>query len=181
VTGDSTRGEHLIVGEVRKPHGIKGECYVMPATDDVAGVYVKGRDLLLGDPDGRAYEPETPVRVAGVRPFKRGLLVSFEDVEDRNAAESLRGRTLLIQREEARPLQAGEYFLHDLEGLEVRTTGGTRVGVVREVYEGGAVHYLGVDADGREHLIPFSGAVVKKVDLKGGVIVVDPPPGLLDL
>lgn len=177
----SAPGEHLIVGEIRKPHGIKGECYVMPATDDVAGVYAKGRDLLLGDPDGRPYLPETRVRIEGVRGFKGGLLVRFDGVADRNAVEPLRGRTLLIPREDARPLEADEFFIHDLEGLEVCTVEGDRVGTVVEVYGGATVHYLGVDDGTREHLIPFSQHVIRKVDLESALIVIDPPPGLLAL
>ena len=181
MTEPSARGEYLIVGEIRKPHGIKGECYVMPATDDVAGVYAKGRELLLGDPDGRPYLPETRVRVEATRGFKGGLLVRFGGVADREAIEPLRGRTLLIRREEARPLEAGEFFIHDLEGLEVETVEGDRVGTVVEVYGGGAEHYLGVDDGARERLIPFSPRVVRKVDLEGRLIVIDPPAGLLAL
>lgn len=181
MAGRSTREERLIVGEIRKPHGIKGECYVMPATDDVAGVYAKGRELLLGDPAGRPHLPETRVRIEGARGFKGGLLVRFAGIADRNAVEPLRGRTLLIRREEVRPLEAGEFFLHDLQGLEVRTVEGDRVGTVVEVYGGAATHYLGVDDGTREHLIPFNQHVVRKVDLEGSLIVIDPPPGLLTL
>lgn len=181
MTEDSTREEFLVVGEIKKPHGIKGECSVMPATDDVAGVYVKGRQLLLGDPHGHVYEPATALRVASARSFKDRVLVAFEGVHDRNAVEPLRGRTLLIRRADARPLEPGEYFLHDLDGLEVRTANGERVGRVTTVYEGGAVPYLGVDDGEREHLVPLSPQVVEKVDLEGGVITIDPPPGLLAL
>ena len=177
----TNRGDFLIVGEIKKPHGIKGECYVMPATDDVAGVYAKGRELVLGDPEGQPYEPETPIEIEGVRPFKKGLLVRFRDADDRNAVEPLRGRTLLIRRGDARPLETGEFFIHDLEGLEVRTVQGGRVGEVTEVYETGTGHCLGVDDGEREHLIPFSRHVVKEVDTEKGRIIIDPPPGLLDV
>ena len=173
--------EYLIVGEIRKAHGIKGDCLVMPATEDVAGIYAKGRALRLGDARGEPLDDGTDLQVRTARPFKGGLLVSFAGVNDRNAAELLRGRTLLVRRDETRPLEQGEYFLHDLAGLTVQTVGGDLVGRVTEVYEGGQSVYLGVDDGERERLIPFTANVVREVDVKGGRIVVEPLPGLLDI
>lgn len=153
----------------------------MPATDDVAGVYAQGRQLWVGDPDEAAPRGGQTLTVSAARAFKGGLIVSFTDVRDRNAAELLRGRALLIRADEARPLETGEYFLHDLAGLEVETEAGERLGRVREVYEGGVGHYLGVDDGERERLIPFEGRIVRDVDLARRRIIIAPPPGLLDL
>lgn len=154
---------------------------MVPATDDVAGVYAQGRELRVGDADGRPAESGLSLSVQGAREFKGGLIVRFEDVRDRDAAEALRGRTLLIRREEARPLDSGEYFLHDLVGLEVWSSDGERVGRVAAVYEGGAGHFLGVDDGRRERLVPFAGRIVRNVDLEAGRIVIEPIPGLLEL
>ncbi|UCC75270.1 MAG: 16S rRNA processing protein RimM [Gemmatimonadota bacterium] len=182
VARDSTPGAgFLIVGEIRKAHGIKGECFVSPATDDVAGIYSKGRSLLVGDSEGRPDESGLALTIAGAREFKGGLIVRFDGVRQRNAAELLRGRTLLIEQAAARPLAEGEYFLHDLAGLEVCTTEGDVVGRVVEIYEGGPGHMLGVDDGARELLIPLSQEIVREVDLKAGRIVIDAIPGLLDL
>ncbi|MGD2154878.1 MAG: ribosome maturation factor RimM [Gemmatimonadales bacterium] len=175
------RAAFLIVGEIRKAHGIKGECFVSPATDDVAGVYSEGRSLLIGDSEGRPDESGLALTIAGAREFKGGLIVRFEDVRDRNAAEVLRGRTLLISPEDARPLEAGEFFLHDLVGLEVQTVEGEPVGRVVEVYETGPVHMLEVDDGTRGHLIPFSERLVREVDVQAGRIVIETIPGLLDI
>ncbi|UCF21712.1 MAG: 16S rRNA processing protein RimM [Gemmatimonadota bacterium] len=183
VAGGADPGaEYLIVGSISKAHGIKGDCFVMPATDDVAGIYAKGCELRLGDPQGRPLGEGTSLTVREVRRFKGGLIVSFDAVDDRNAAEVLRGLTLLARRADTRPLEEGEYFLHDLPGLDVYTVQGARVGRVAEVYEGGPSHYLGVVDDGeREHLVPFIAGVVREVDLRAGRIVIEPIPGLLDL
>ncbi len=102
-------------------------------------------------------------------------------MRDRNAAEVLRGRTLLISPEEARPLEVGEFFLHDLVGLEVETAEGQQVGRVVEIYETGPGHMLEVDDGTRGHLIPFSDQLVRDVDVKAGRIVIEAIPGLLDL
>ncbi len=151
------------------------------ATDDVAGIYSKGRSLLIGDSEGRPDESGLALTIAGARAFKGGLIVRFDDVRDRNAAEVLRGRTLLISPEEARPLEAGEFFLHDLVGLEVETAEGQQVGRVVEIYETGPGHMLEVDDGTRGHLIPFSDQLVRDVDVKAGRIVIEAIPGLLDL
>ena len=153
----------------------------MPATDDVAGVYAEGRRLQVGDATGQPYAGESSLTVAAARVFKSGVVVHFAEVDDRNAAELLKGRTLLIPAGEARPLEDDEFFFHDLIGLEVETTEGGRVGRVVEIYEGGAVPYLGVSDGARERLIPFSKVVVRAVDLEGGRVVIEVMPGLLDL
>lgn len=152
----------------------------MPATDDVAGVFAEGRTLLLGDAEGRPFEPTVGMEIAGAREFKGGLIVRFAGVRDRDTAGVLRGRTLLMPAAEARPLEDDEYFLHDLVGLEVFTVAGERVGRVTELYETGPGHYLGIADGERERLVPFIQAIVREVDVKGGRIVIDPPPGLLD-
>jgi 16S rRNA processing protein RimM len=151
------------------------------ATDDVAGIYSTGRSLLIGDSDGRPDQSGLALTIAGARGFKGGLIVRFEDVRDRNAAEVLRGRTLLISSEELRPLEAGEFFLHDLVGLEVQTMEGQLVGRVVEIYETGPGHMLEVDDGERGYLIPFSGQLVSEVDVRAGRIVIEAIPGLLDL
>ena len=153
----------------------------MPATDDVAGIYAKGRVLLMGDPEGRISASEETLTVAGVRDYKGGLIVRFKEMADRNAAEAARGHTLLIRAEDVRPLDDGEFFLHDLGGLEVKTSDGDRVGVVTDVIEGGPGYFLAVDNGERELLIPFSGRLIVQVDVERGLVVIDPPPGLLDL
>ena len=153
----------------------------MPATDDVAGIYAEGRALRVGDPEGHAAEPEQDLTVVSVRPFKGGLIARFEGLADRNAAEAVRGRTLLVPAEDVRPLEPDEFFLHDLAGLEVRTPAGVRLGKVTEVYERGPGYLLAVDDGERELLIPFSSQMVREVDIQNGVITIDPIAGLLDL
>ena len=172
---------HLIVGEIKKPHGIKGELFLIPATDDVDDVYRPGRRLDVGDEHGRHLEPKTTITVAAARSFKRGLIARFEEIRDRNVAEQFRGRTLLISFDQARPLDPNEFYLHDLAGLEVVLKDGAVVGRVAEVYEVGTGYFLGVDDGERERLIPFSRRLVREVDLDAGRIVIDPADGLLDL
>lgn len=135
----------------------------------------------MGDRDGAIAEPAIALTVEAVRSFKGGLLLRFAGITDRNDAEILRGRTLLIPADEAEPLAADEYFLHDLVGLEVRDDDGSLLGVVKEIYSVGNGYLLGVETDGREVMVPFNRQVVRSVDTDSGVIVIEVMPGLLDL
>jgi 16S rRNA processing protein RimM len=176
-----TAPRYLLVGEIRKPHGIKGELFVAPTTDHVDAVYAPGAELLLADPDGRPLDVERPLVVVQARPFKKGLIVRLDGVEDRNAAEVLRGRTFAVSAEDVPPLEDEEYFLHDLTDLEVQDVDGERVGRVQDVYTIGAAHLLGVHDGERERLVPFNRTVVREVDIDAGRIVIEPIPGLLDV
>jgi 16S rRNA processing protein RimM len=174
--------DHLVVGFVSKPHGIRGEVYVQPLTDHPEGIFAPGVVLFPGAEDGRSPDVDAPpLRVEAARPMKRGLLVRFGGMRTRNDAEELRGTYLLSPVEDLAPLGEGEVFYHDLLGLEVETVGGGRVGTVREVFEQSPSDLLEVRTPRGTLLIPFVRAVVVEVDLDGGRLVVDPPDGLLEL
>lgn len=175
--------DHLIVGQITKPHGTKGEVFVFPMTDRPADVFVTGGTFWLGDEEGELPEqPATCVVAEEPRPFKRGLLVRFEGHAGRSDVEELAGRYLYLPVDRLAPLEEGEVFYHQLLGLAVETVAGEKVGEVREVYETEPSHLLEVRADGgKAHLIPFAGRIVREVDVAGGRLVIDPPPGLLEL
>ncbi|HEX7051464.1 MAG TPA: ribosome maturation factor RimM [Longimicrobiales bacterium] len=173
--------EFLVVGHITKPHGTKGEVYVWPLTDRPEQLFAKGRELVLGDSEGAPGDEPLALRVERVRAFKRGLLVKFEGFPDRTAVEPFSQRYLLVPAEAVPPLEEGEVFYHQLLGLEVVTTAGEVVGRVREVFETEPAHLLDVQDGGRSRLIPFVERIVREVDLEAGRIVIEPPPGLLDV
>lgn len=174
--------EHLVVGHLAKPHGTKGELFVWPLTDSPDEVFVEGMVLRLGDRDGVLDETEAELVVESSRPFKRGALVKFDGVEDRNGAERIAGRYLLAAAGSLAPLEEDEVYYHQLLGLAVETVEGTPVGVVREVFETEPTHLLEVKSpEGKLHLVPFAARIVKRVDLESGTLVIDPPEGLLEL
>jgi 16S rRNA processing protein RimM len=168
---------HVVVGRVGRAHGLHGEVVVDVRTDDPdtrLGVGV----VLAAEPGGAG-----PLTVAGTRRHGGRLLVRFASVDDRAAAERLRGTVLLAEVDPTRrPADPTEYYDHQLVGLDVVTTQKDRVGELTDV-----LHLPGQDvlvvrrADGREALIPFVAALVPSVDLADGRLVVAPPPGLLDL
>jgi 16S rRNA processing protein RimM len=173
--------ERLVVGHVARVHGTRGEIYVSPLTDSLE-VFAAGSALVLGDEEGGSGKDSPVVVVEGAREFKRGLLVKLEGVGTRDAAEPLARRYLLAPVEALAPREEGEVFYHELLGAAVETVDGTAVGTVREVYETEPAHLLEVESpQGKRHLVPFTERVVRQVDPRGKRVVIDPPPGLLEL
>lgn len=167
----------LVVGRIVRPHGINGELLVQ-SLSDAPDRFVPGAELALGDPDAEL--PLRPLVVAAVRDDRGRLLVSFEGVADRDAAESLRGGLLSIPRAAARSLAAGEFWKHQLVGLAVYDRQGRRRGEVADVLPGTAHDLLSVRLDdGASVLVPSVAALVT-VELEARRLVVDAVPGLLD-
>ena len=110
------------------------------------------------------------------------LLVAFAGITDRTAAAELTGSWLSVDSSQLPETGDPEEFRdHELIGLSVRTCAGDPVGVVTDVLHYGQDLLVVRRADGPgECLVPFVKAIVPEVDLRAGVVVIDPPPGLLD-
>lgn len=176
--GPGADGPLLSVGTVRKPHGIRGELQVALDTDRPESVFRPGRTLQLGDRYGRSIGGTVTVRSS--RPFRDGVLLQLEECPDRNAAEELRGATLLIPPEAAAPARADEVPYHVLVGSAVLVAG-ERLGTVREVLEAGGGQVLIVRRDaGGEAMIPFVREIVRSIDAERREVVIEPPEGLFE-
>ncbi len=174
--------EFVAVGHISKPHGTKGEVFVWPLTDRPDSTFRPDVDLYVSDAEGRDPDSDFSVlRVAALRPYRKGFLIVFEGIGDRDEAEVLRGRYLLRRFEEVDPLEEGEIFYHQLLGLLVVTTDGREVGRVREVFGLRPASLLDVEGAEGHHLIPFTRDVVVEWSVDDGRVVIDPPEGLLDL
>ena len=162
------------VGYIRRAHGVKGAVVVRPLTDDP--------DRFSGG-SSFATDRADPVRltVSSVQPHKDGLLIAFEGVGSRDAAETLRGISLLIERSQRRQLGPDEYWPDELVGLRVVDVDGFELGTVSAVVEGSAQDRLQVASPDGQFEIPFVAALVTEVDMDDRRVVVDPPAGLLDL
>ncbi|HEY0494528.1 MAG TPA: ribosome maturation factor RimM [Kutzneria sp.] len=167
-----------VVGRVVKPHGIRGELVVDVHTDSPEERFVPGSTLGTRARDGKS----GTITIAAVRPHTGRLLVTFEGVAGRDAAEAMRGLLLVVDASDLAPSDdPDEFYDHELEGLEVVDVRGARVGVVAEVLHTAASELLAVRRDdGSEALVPFVTAIVPTVDVAAGRVVVDPPEGLLD-
>jgi 16S rRNA processing protein RimM len=172
----------LAVGRIVRPHGLRGEVVVQVSTDEPEQRFAVGTTLAAGPPEPSGAGPAT-LTVAEVRPHQGRLIVAFRGVPDRAAAEQLRGvRLLLDSARIAPPADPDEFHDQQLVGLAAVTPTGERLGEIARVDHGPAADRLVLARpDGRTVLVPFVAAIVPEVDLAGGRIVVDPPPGLLDL
>jgi 16S rRNA processing protein RimM len=166
----------VVVGRIGRPHGIKGYVSVDVRTDDPEGRLAPGSTVRTDPPAAG------PLTIRDGRVHSGRLLLHFEGHDDRGAAERLRGVLLVAEVDPAeRPEDPDEFYDHQLVGLRVRTVEGDQVGELAEV-----LHLPGQDVlsvrrpDGTEVLVPFVAAMVPSVDLDGGEVLVDPPPGLLE-
>ncbi len=118
--------------------------------------------------------------VSAARPHAKRWLVSVREVTDRTAAESLRGASLAMPRDELPDMPEDGYLLSDLIGMSV-CDDDKEIGVVREVYDQPAAPLLAVEVAGRERFIPLQAELVVEIDLSAGKIRMKLPAGLLDV
>ncbi len=168
------RAMELTIGRVVKSHGVKGEVAVEVLADDADERIAVGEVLT-----GRQAGKECELTVKTVRPHQGRLLVRFEDVPDRTAADSLRGMKFFaapLEREE----DSDEYYNHELIGLRVLHDG-SDAGAVTGVMGAPNRKILEIDYQGKEVLVPFVMEFVPEIDLDAGTLTITPPEGLLDL
>jgi 16S rRNA processing protein RimM len=170
----------VVVGRIGKPHGLRGEVTVDVRTDEPERRYVTGSVLRAEPPRGSASGVRS-LTVGGVRWHQTTLLVTFEEIPDRNAAESARGIVLhaSVPVEES-PEDPDEFYDRQLVGLAAHDLAGAALGEVTGVVHGGAQDLLVVRTpDGRDALVPFVKALVPEVDLAGGRVTIADRPGLV--
>ena len=181
----------LLVARIGKPHGLRGEVTVQVHTDDPERRFVDGAAFTTAAATGSGGPRELTLRSHRVH---RGIwLLGFEQVPDRTGAESLRDTRLFLPTDlDDEPAVEGDqptdvdddegWYEADLVGLAVVDTTGATLGTVSGLQTGTAQDLLVVDlAGGGEALVPFVEAIVPDVDTAAGRVVIDPPPGLLEL
>ena len=177
----------IVVGRVGRPHGIRGEVVIGVRTDEPDLRFAVGATLDAGStPDDAGPENGTGgerLTVASVRWHSGQLLVAFAGITDRTAAAELTGSWLSVDSSQLPDTgDPDEFRDYELIGLSVRTCAGDPGGVITVVrhYGQDLLVVRRQDEPGGEALVPFVKAIVPEVDLRAGVVVIDPPPGLLD-
>jgi 16S rRNA processing protein RimM len=161
--------ELLAVGRITRAHGVRGEVAVQSLTE-VGRRFAPGSVVLT--------ENDRRLTVRRTRPHGDRLLVTFEEIDDRTEAESLRGALLLIAAADTPSIEEPDRFwVHQVVGLEVVTEDGRSVGRISEVHSNPA-NDLWVTDQGA--LIPAVREVVRAVDLHRGRVTIVELPGLLE-
>lgn len=162
----------LVIGEVLKPWGYRGEVKVKLITDFPKRL-AKLKTVYLG-PDARTFQVERARLHSGFAVFK------FTGYETPEMAAKLRGQVIRVPIEQAAPLRQGQYYHHQIIGLSVFTTDGEHLGAVVEILETGANDvYVVRRESGGEVLLPAIQDVIREIDLEHGRMVVKLIPGLI--
>lgn len=170
---------HIVVGRLRKPHGLKGDCTLFPLTDDPEGVLAAGESVWLVGLEGEVVAG--PLTIERSRSYHREWLVKFAGADGREALDPWRGLFLAVPADRLPPPKDDEVYLHELAGFAVRLPDGTALGLVSAVYEMPAGLMIEVQGPKREFLLPYRKEFVREVDRTGRKLVVTPPEGLVDV
>ena len=167
----------IVIAEIVRPRGIHGEVKALLCTDfperfrRLDRVFVRHKER----PGIRA------LTVQAVRFHGDALLMSFEEIQTVEEAQQLRGKEILIPRDEAVPLPEGEYYVFDLIGLEVVDLEGRRIGILEDILLLSAHDVYVVRDQGHEILVPAVREIVREIDVERGRMTVDPPRGLVEM
>jgi len=165
----TNQSQRVLLGRIVTVHGIRGDVVIDSYTGDPADIGAYGP---LQSADG---SKEFKLKVLRVTP--KGVVAHIAGVDDRNAAEALRGTDLYAPRASLPSAAEGEYYWTDLEGLRVDNEAGDTLGTVIAVQNYGAGDLLEVKFSGARgtELIPFTDACVPTVDVPAGRVVVIMP------
>ena len=164
----------LKVGVITTTHGVRGEIKVFPTTDD-AERFLELEYVLLDT--GRELRR---LDIKNVRFFKNLVILKFDGIDNINDIEKYKGKDLWIPREEAQELGEDEYYIADLQGLNVGLEDGTEFGTLRDVMETGANDVYIIDSNEHgEVLLPAIKECILDVDLEKNTMTVHLMKGLL--
>jgi len=164
----------IALGVIRKPHGVRGEASVEPWTND-AQRFDDVKRVTLVSPDEKTTREAT---IVSARVHAGRVLVAFDGIDTPEDVRLFTNWTIEIPDEEARKLDADEYFLHDLVGMQLVDADGNARGEVIDAYEGGGGVLLKVRHEGGEFEVPFAADICTSIDAGAKRIVVDLPEGL---
>jgi len=176
---DEDPARRVRVGRIVGAHGLGGELRVgLLGADPECLADVETVWLARDESDPEA----APHALRRVAPGRAGeCRIALAGVQDRSAAEALRGRWLLVRARDLAATAPGEYYVHELVGCRVEDAGGRALGVVRDIWATGAADMLVIeDAGGRQHLVPAVAALLLEVDVAARRIAIDAIPGLLE-
>jgi 16S rRNA processing protein RimM len=173
--------ELVIVGRLRRSHGLRGELLVEPITDAPAEIFSAGRRVFAGDAEGEPLPDLPELIVAESRAHNNGLLVvRFEGISDRDEAARWTNRYVFVPAGELAPPAEGEVYVHELAGMRVVLESGELVGTVSDVFELPQGLALDVARPSGSVMVPFNEVFIHEVQRGARTVVIAPPPGLLD-
>jgi len=163
------------LGEIVSTHGLDGWLKFNPFNPDTTALSL-GAQVVLESPGRQA-----SFAIEGSKRHKRQFLVKLRDVNDIDEAKRWVGSTLFVGEETLDALEPGQYYHYQVVGFEVVQTNGESVGKITAIMSTPSGEIYVVQGAAKEHLIPAVKEIVEEVDFTAGKMVINPPPGLLDL
>ncbi len=171
--GSSSNGEpgFVCIGKIHRSHGILGDVVFNPMTDFPERIR-GGKEVFLG-------QDHLPAVIQSVRQKPPFLLVRFENYHNEVEAESLRNKLVFVRVQDLPDLSAGEYYFHQLIGLEAVTPDYSHIGILKEILETGANDvYIILRDNGQEELVPAIPDFIREVLLAEKKIIINMPEWL---
>ena len=174
-SGRQQAAKFILLGTIIKAHGLRGEVKIRPETASPEN-FIRYRQIYLSPAENQAKTPRVNLqaRVSG-----SSVILRLDECTTREEAESLIGYRLWLDQADLPPVGADEFYLCDLEGKTAMTPSGEPLGTIAGVLSTGGHNILVVRRDAAELLIPAVKAFV--VEIAASHVVLDPPPGLLEL
>ena len=166
-----------MIGEVVKPHGIRGEIKVYLYSEQPEN-FKQYKKIVLQEPTGSGTETYNVVKS---REQGKLAILRLEGVGTREAAEALQGSKIWLNKADFPTLDSDEYYWHQLHGLMVMTETGQELGRVTNLFSTTAHDIMVVTGAGHEFMIPVNGDIIRNIDVQGEIIIISPPPGLLEI
>lgn len=162
------------VGKIVNTHGIKGEVRVVPITDFIDERFKTGTELVI-----EKGSKQIPVTIEGARPHKGMELVKFANFDNINDVQQFRDCYLSVSEDQQDALDDGQYYYHQIIGLDVETLEGRPLGQIKEILSPGANDVWVVSRPGKSDLLlPVIKDVIKQVDLDHHKVLVELLEGL---
>ncbi|MCB1053879.1 MAG: 16S rRNA processing protein RimM [Acidobacteria bacterium] len=169
--GSRSLPSRILVGRVRRAHGVRGELLISVDSDNPRRFDAGGSLYVAGGPARR---------ILASRAHVDGLLLRLEGIDDRDAAEALRGADLEVERQAVPEAPAGTYYFYELIGCRCRDREAGDLGEIVDVVEDGGGLLLIAERDGRSLPIPFVEAFLRRVDVGAGELELELPAGLIE-
>ena len=168
--------ERLIpLGEIVATHGLEGWLKIQPFNPQSTALD-SGREVFVHREGTRC-----PHQLEDKRPHNRQTLVKLHGIDTIDAAKPLIGAQICVTEDSLPALKPGEYYHFQVIGLEVADTAGRRIGTISRTWIAGGREIYVVAGATKEYLIPAVKEIVEKVDFETGIMIINPPDGLLDL
>jgi len=174
--GNLNPNEEINIGLIISPFGVKGELKVLPLIDD-PGKLTDLKEILIG----REHEESKTYEITRMRIHKTLVIIKLKGISTREDSISLKNHYLRVKRTYLQNLGEDQYYVMNLEGMEVSTVSGEKIGTLLEVIETPANDVYLIQGDDRKYLIPAVRDIIKSVDTENKIMKIDPIGGLLDL